>query len=167
MTYEWPLYFCLFLALWSAVVGGVFSAFSEFIMAGLLRTDPAGGMEAMQQINRTVIKTQFVAGIMSIPVFAIAFGLYAVFVFSGPALVAMILAPAIFVPSVLLMTIFGNVPMNNKLDSLDHTAAGSCAYWQEYGRVWTRLNHFRTLGSIFTAGLYIIAAVTLIASDQV
>ena len=51
MTYEWPLYFCLFLALWSAVVGGVFSAFSEFIMSGLLRADPAGGMDAMQQIN--------------------------------------------------------------------------------------------------------------------
>ena len=33
MTYEWTLYLCLFLALWSAVIGGVFSAFSEFIMA--------------------------------------------------------------------------------------------------------------------------------------
>ena len=37
MTYEWTLYFCLFLALWSAVIGGVFSAFSEFVMSGLLR----------------------------------------------------------------------------------------------------------------------------------
>ncbi len=167
MTYEWPLYFCLFLALWSAVVGGVFSAFSEFIMSGLLCADSAGGMDAMQQINRTVIKTQFVAGIMSIPVFSIAFGVYAIFVFSGPALVVMILAPTMFVPSVLLMTMLGNVPMNNKLDSLDHRSAEAHAYWQEYGRVWTRLNHFRSLGSILTAGLYIIAAVTLITSGQV
>ncbi len=167
MTYEWPLYFCLFLALWSAIVGGVFSAFSEFIMSGLLRAEPAGGIEAMQQINHTVIKTQFVAGILSIPVFSIAFGIYAVFMFSGPALVVTILAPVVFVPSVLLMTVFGNVPMNNKLDSLDHRAAESLAYWQEYGRVWTRLNHFRSLGSILTAGFYIIAAVTLITSGQV
>ena len=43
MTYEWPLYFCLFLALWSAIVAGNFSAFSEFIMSALTKTEPAGG----------------------------------------------------------------------------------------------------------------------------
>ena len=51
MTYDWMLFACLFLALWSAVIAGVFSAFSEFIMAGLLRGSPAAGIEAMQQIN--------------------------------------------------------------------------------------------------------------------
>ena len=64
MTYHWTLYFCLFLALWSAVIAGVFSAFSEFIMQALARTKPVGAIEAMQHINVTVIKTQFVAGIL-------------------------------------------------------------------------------------------------------
>ena len=91
MTYEWTLYFCLFLALWSAVIGGVFSAFSEFVMSGLLRTAPAGGIEAMQNINRTVIKTQFVAGILSIALFSVLFALYSTTIFKGAALVTLIL----------------------------------------------------------------------------
>lgn len=167
MTYQWTLYFCLFLALWSAVIGGVFSAFSEFIMFGLLKTAPAGGIEAMQHINRDVIKTQFVAGILSIAVFSVLFALYSLSVFEGAALVTLILAPAVYLPTVFLMTMFGNVPRNNKLESLNHTTAEAEAYWAQYGRVWTRLNHVRSVGSILTAGLYIIAAITLIASGQV
>jgi len=167
MTYDWPLYFCLFLALWSGVVAGVFSAFSEFIMSALLKAEPASGMEAMQHINRDVIKTQFVAGILSIAVFSALFALYGLAVFEGAALVTLILAPLIYLPSVFAMTMIGNVPMNNRLDSLDYTSAAAHAYWLEYGRKWTRLNHFRSLGSILTSGLYIIAAITLITSGQV
>lgn len=167
MAYEWTLYLCLFLALWSAVIGGVFSAFSEFIMSGLLRTAPAGGIESMQHINRTVIKTQFVAGILAIAPLSVLFAVYSLWAFEGAARVTLILAPIVYLPSVFLMTMFGNVPMNKKLERLDHTSPEAEAYWSEYGRVWTRLNHVRSLGSILTAGLYLIAALMLIVSGQV
>jgi len=167
MTYEWPLYFSLFLALWSAIIGGTFSAFSEFIMKALLRTIPAGGMEAMQHINRAVIKTQFVAGILSIAVFSGLFAIYSVFAFKGPAMVVIVFAATVYIPTVFLMTIFGNVPMNNKLEALDYTSFEAQVYWRQYGHIWTRLNHVRSLGSIATAGLYVIAAVTLITGGQV
>ncbi|WP_109259208.1 anthrone oxygenase family protein [Hyphobacterium indicum] len=164
MTHEWPLYACAFLALWSAIVGGVFSAFSEFIMAGLLRAEPNAGIQAMQQINKTVIRTQFVAGILLIPVLSILFAVYGASAVEGPALAALFLAPTIYIPSVFLMTLFGNVPMNNRLDSLDPASPEAAAYWQVYGRRWTRLNHIRSLGSVLTAGLYILAAIALISS---
>jgi uncharacterized membrane protein len=167
MTYEWPLYFSLFLALWSAIIGGVFSAFSEFVMSGLRKAAPAAGIETMQHINRDVIKTQFVAGILSIALFSVLFTIYGVFAFEGAALITLILATLVYLPSVFFMTMFGNVPMNNRLDRLDHTSADAAAYWIVYGREWTRLNHVRTIGSILTAGLYIIAAITLITSAQV
>ncbi|WP_162627749.1 DUF1772 domain-containing protein [Erythrobacter sp. KY5] len=167
MTYEWPLFFCLFLALWSALVGGVFSAFSEFIMSALLKTEAAGGMQAMQHINRDVIRTQFVAGILSIAVFSTLFAFYSLAVFEGVALATLILAPAVYLPSVFLMTMFSNVPMNNRLDRLDHASSEGQAYWLEYGRRWTRLNHIRSIGSVLTAGLYAAAAITLITSGQV
>ena len=167
MTYEWTLYLCLFLALWSAVIGGVFSAFSEFIMAGLLRAEPSGGIEAMQHINRTVLRTQFVAGILLIGPASVLLAVYSVIIFEGAALVALVAAPFVFVPSVFMMTIFGNVPMNNRLDRLDHTSPDAETYWLRYGRDWTLLNHFRTLGSVVTAMLYLTAAVQLITSAQV
>ncbi|MDA0688344.1 MAG: DUF1772 domain-containing protein [Proteobacteria bacterium] len=167
MTFDWALYFCLFLALWSALVGGVFKAFSEFIMAGLLRAEPAAGIESMQWINRTVLRTEFVAALISIAVFSVLFALYALFVFEGPGQVAILIAAFIYVPSVFLMTMFGNVPMNNRLAKLDHRSNEAAIYWKTYGEQWTRLNHIRTLGSIFTAGLYLVAAITLINTGLV
>ncbi len=167
MTHEWILYFCFFLALWSAVIGGVFSAFSEFVMSGLQQTQPSGGIEAMQHINRTVIKTQFVAGILLIGPFSILLSLYSLLTFEGVALIPLIMAPLVYLPTVLLITMFGNVPMNNRLERLDHGSLEAEIYWRQYGRFWTKLNHIRTLGSVLTAILYIIAAVTLITSGQI
>ncbi|UAB79010.1 DUF1772 domain-containing protein [Erythrobacter sp. SCSIO 43205] len=167
MTYDWPLYFTLFLALWSAIVGGNFSAFSEFIMSALKKTEPAGGIEAMQNINRDVIKTQFVAGILSIAAFSAIFAVYSLFVFEGAALVTLILASLVFLASVFLVTMLGNVPMNDALARLDHDSLDARIYWEKYTRTWTLLNHARSFGSILTSGLYIIAAITLITSSQV
>jgi uncharacterized membrane protein len=167
MTYEWPLYLCLFISLWSAIVGGVFSAFSEFIMSALRKASPTAGIEVMQQINRTVIRTQFVAGILLIgPLSILATG-FALWNFEGAALVTLILASVVYLSSVLFMTMLGNVLMNNKLDRLGHTSNEASLYWTEYGRVWTRLNHFRSVGSIVTAILYGAASLILISSGQV
>ena len=166
MTYDWMLFACLFLALWSAVIAGVFSAFSEFIMAGLLRGSPAAGIEAMQQINRTVIRTQFVAGILLIPFLSVAHAIYGSVHFDGTSRIALIFAPIVYVPSVFLMTLIGNVPMNERLERLDPKSAEAEAYWRHYGRYWTRLNHVRTMGSLVTAVLYLIAAITWISAVQ-
>ena len=163
MLQDWPIYLSLFLAVWSAVIGGVFSAFSEFIMSALMRTNPEGGIEAMQQINHTVIKTQFVVGILAIAGVSIAFAVYGNSTFSGGARRAVILAPMIYIPSVFLMTICGNVPMNNKLKSFAYTSSEAKSYWPVYGRVWTRLNHVRTLGSVATSVIYLVVAVQLIS----
>ncbi|MEM9837587.1 MAG: anthrone oxygenase family protein [Pseudomonadota bacterium] len=163
MSYDWTVYLSLFLALWSAVVGGVFSAFSEFIMRALLRAEPAGGIEAMQHINRTVLRSQFVAGILVIAPISVAIGVYAAGNVEGAARMALIAAPLVYVPSVFLMTLFGNVPMNNRLARLDYRSLEAEEYWQTYGRGWTRLNHVRTFGSVLTAGLYLIAAISLVA----
>lgn len=167
MTYEWTLYLCMFLAIWSAVIGGVFSAFSEFVMSALLRAEPAGGIEAMQHINRTVLRTQFVAGIILIAPLSIAVAIHAAMALSGVAMIMLVLASVIYVPSVFLVTLFGNVPMNNRLERQDHGSNEAETYWRQYGRDWTRLNHIRTIGSVLTAGLYLIAAVSLAAAGQI
>lgn len=167
MTYHWSLYFCLFLALWTALVGGVFKAFSEFIMRGLLRATPSSGIEAMQHINRTVLGTEFVAAIILIAAFSPAFALFAVLKFSGAAMIMLVVASLVYLPSVFLMTMLGNVPMNNKLDRLDRSSLAAAEYWPIYGRAWTRLNHVRTVGCIATSALYAAGAIALITTGQV
>ncbi len=167
MTYEWLVFASFFLALWSAVIGGVFSAFSEFIMAGLRRAKPSAGIQAMQEINKTVIRTQFVAGILLIPVLSVAVAILGANALEGTARMAFYLAPVVFIPTVFLMTIMGNVPMNNRLDSLDPASAEAAAYWKLYGRRWTRLNHVRSFGSLLTALVYLVGGIALITRGQV
>jgi uncharacterized membrane protein len=121
----------------------------------------------MQQINKTVIGTQFVAGILLIPVLSIALAVYAWGSMTGLPLFALLLAAVVFVPSVFLMTLAGNVPMNNRLAALDHTSEEGTAYWALYGRRWTRLNHVRTFGSVATAVIYLVAAVALMHTGRV
>ncbi len=160
MTFDWIILALSALALWSAIVGGIFWAFSDFIMKALIRAEPAAGIEAMQEINKTVIGTQFVAGILLIPALSVGLAIYASGAATGLAMQAIILAPLVFIPSVLLMTMIGNVPMNNRLARLDYRSEDAAAYWKTYGRRWTRLNHVRTAGSLATAILYMIAALT-------
>lgn len=164
MMVDWMAFLCLALAVWTALIGGVFKAFSEFVMAGLLRAKPAGGIEAMQQINRTVLRTEFVFALVAMGIIAPLVAVYGVIALDGVARAALVLAALIYVPSVFLMTIAGNVPMNKRLDRLDQTSDEAARYWTAYGRDWTRLNHFRTLGCILTAALYAVAAYAVSSS---
>lgn len=154
-------YVCLFLGLSAALVGGVFQSFSDFVMGGLVRAAPAGGIESMQQLNRTVFRSLFIATFLLLVPVSILFALYASFSVSGSPQRLIILAAIIYLPSVFLVTAFGNVPMNEKLDKMDHTSVEAADYWQVYGRVWTRWNTIRTIGSIATAGCYLFAAVSI------
>ncbi|MEL6876184.1 MAG: anthrone oxygenase family protein [Pseudomonadota bacterium] len=166
MSHLWSVYICLGLGLWCAFEGGVFKAFSEFVMKGLLRAAPASGIESMQQINKTVIRTEFVASLFAITAFSAAFATYGIIALDGTVSLILISAALIYIGSVFLMTIFGNVPMNNRLAALDHRSAEAHDYWAVYGEKWTRLNHFRTGGSFLAAGLYLIAALTLMVGAQ-
>ncbi|SIO13967.1 Uncharacterized membrane protein [Parasphingorhabdus marina DSM 22363] len=164
MSYLWSVYICLGLGLWCAFEGGVFKAFSEFVMAGLLRAAPASGIESMQQINITVLRTEFVGALFAITLFSIAFAIYGMLAMDGPASLIVLAAAISYVCCVFLMTLFGNVPMNNRLAALNHESSEAHSYWQVYGQRWTRLNHVRTFGSFLAAGLYLVAALTLMVN---
>lgn len=161
MSPEILVYACLVLGLSSALVGGVFQSFSDFVMAGLNRAAPAGGIESMQQLNRTVFRSVFIATFLILVPVSVGFAIYTWFALSGVPQRLIIFAAIIYLPLVFLVTAFGNVPMNEKLDKMDHMSADAADYWQTYGRVWTRWNTLRTIGSIATAGCYLVAAVSI------
>lgn len=163
MTADWIVYTCLFLGLMTALVAGGFQIFSEFIMRSLMRTSPAGAIEAMQHINRTVYRTVFLVSFMLMVPISIGFAIYAGLSLSGLPRTLITLAAVIYIPGAFLVTGFGNVPMNERLEKLDHASFEAQAYWEIYGRVWTRWNHVRTLACIATAGCYLLAAIALVS----
>lgn len=161
MPHDWIVYACLVLGLSSALVGGVFKGFSEFIMKALAQTEPAAGIEAMQNINRTVMRTEFLFSFILLAPLSVSLAAYGLLGQTGPSRALFIAASAVYVGSVFLVTVLGNVPMNEKLAKLDHRSSEARAYWAVYLSRWTRLNHVRTIGSIVTAALYFVAMLVI------
>lgn len=161
MLLEWTVTACLFLGLSSAMVAGVFQSFSDFVMQGLVRATPAGGIEAMQQLNRTVFRSVFLATFLALVPASIAYATYAFLNMYGLAQRLIVVASLVYVITVFLVTMRGNVPLNERLDKMDHTSAEAADFWQTYGRVWTHWNTVRTIGSTVTAVCYLFAAVVI------
>lgn len=139
----------------SALVAGVFLAFSDFIMRSLSAAEPAAGIEAMQQINRKVYRSLFLVLLMGLAPVSLALAVAAFWVGYGPAAVWLSAGAVVYLFGVIAVTMAGNVPMNKRLDRMRLPDAGAGAYWQEYGLRWTRLNHLRTLASALAAGLFL------------
>ncbi|MGJ8535807.1 MAG: DUF1772 domain-containing protein [Parasphingopyxis sp.] len=160
MTIDWLLFLCLAMALSSALVAGVFQSFSDFVMRALIAAAPSAGIESMQMINRTVFRSVFLAMLLGLVPASLILGAYAYLYLSGSSASWILTGGAVYVVSVFLVTMLGNVPMNNRLDRMDTTNAATADYWLEYGIVWTRWNHVRTLGALTAAICFLAAAVS-------
>jgi uncharacterized membrane protein len=137
-------------ALGASVAGGVFFAFSNFVMRALGRIPAHEGIRAMQEINVTVINRWFMTalfgtGLASLAVIVVALadweGAY------GPYLVA---AGAVYVVGTVLVTMALNVPRNEALARVEPASAEAAAVWGRYLVEWTRWNSVRTVASLAT-----------------
>lgn len=153
------IYICLWLGFVSAIVAGVFLSFSDFVMAGLARTKPAGGIESMQHINRTVFRSVFLISFFLLVPLTISFAIYVALQAEGWGRTCVAAAATTYLVAVFAVTVVGNVPLNKRLDRMDHTSIDTAEYWQKYSRDWTRLNHVRTFGSLATSALFLLAVV--------
>ena len=142
-------------AIGSGIVGGIFYAFSSFVMRGLGRMPPEQGAAAMNHINVTVITPSFMLAFMGTALICAIILIASLFwwgQFSGKLMLA---ASLLYLVGSIGVTMVYNVPLNNQL------AAGSAAQhaelWPHYLNVWTMWNHVRTVASIVAAILFTIA----------
>ena len=161
MSHHWAVYACLFIGLNAALVGGVFQSFSDFVMRGLMQGAAASGVETMQGINRTVFRSVFLTTFFLLVPATLAMAYVAFTQFDGAAQRLIILGAIAYILLVFVVTIVGNVPMNERLAKLPANSAEAARYWEIYGQNWTRWNHIRTFGSIVTAGSFLIAVLPL------
>ncbi|QKV17168.1 DUF1772 domain-containing protein [Oricola thermophila] len=145
-------------AIASALVAGVFLAFSDFIMRSLGAARPAAGMEAMQEINRKVYRSGFI--VLLIAMVPVSLAIVACTpVFAGAMAASWSIAGAVlYILGVFAVTAAGNVPMNKRLDVLDPADGDTRRYWRQYARRWTWLNHVRMAASAGSAICYLAAA---------
>lgn len=152
------LYLAHFAVLAYALVGGVFLAFSDFIMRALSVTSGQGGAEAMQAINREVVHWVFMVlflGMAPVSLLIAAYG--AMVVGHGPGTVMMVSGLTYFV-GCFGVTVFFNVPMNEALAGMEASADATRDYWtRTYLPRWTFWNTVRTIACGLSAALLLFA----------
>ena len=142
-----PLLVCL----GAGLVGGVFFAFSAFVMKALSELPPAQGVLAMQRINVVVLRPAFLGVFVATAVLA---GLCVVAGFFpwGAARSWLLLAAGLcYLVGAFGVTAAFNVPRNERLARLPCESDEAIAYWPVYVREWLLWNHVRTIASVASA----------------
>lgn len=145
-----------------AMVGGVFLAFSDFIMRSLANTGGTGGVEAMQVINREVFRWVFMALFLGMAGVSLLIAVYgSVFVGGGPG-AFLTAAGIVYLLGCFAVTVFFNVPMNEALAGLAPDSDVARDYWTgTYLPRWTFWNSVRTVACAVASGLLLFGLVWL------
>lgn len=143
----------------AAAVGGLFYAFSTFVMRGLDRTEPADALTAMRGINAEAqANIAFLALFLGSAVLAAGIGIAAALRLQEAGY-GYIVAGAVLTVLAFVVTMAFNVPLNNALDRLDPSAlsvADAAREWQAYLVPWTRWNHIRTVAPLLGSVLILV-----------
>ena len=147
-------YFAHLVVLAYAFVGGVFLAFSDFIMRSLALTSGQGGAEAMQVINKEVFRWVFMALFLGLAIVSVVLIVLAVFAWSGSVAILMGMAGLVYLIGCFGVTAGFNVPMNEALADMDVSTSATLTYWSAtYVPRWTIWNTVRTVACALSAAL--------------
>jgi uncharacterized membrane protein len=147
MSDSLPRILTLVAAIGAGISGGVFFAFSTFIMTSLGRLPDREGLAAMQQINRAAPNPPFMLALFGTALVCLILGVSAVRRLGEPVAAWQLLGCALYLVAI-VVTIVYHIPRNNALDLVDPTAAGAGETWRSYLSSWTLWNHVRTLGCV-------------------
>ncbi|GAB3329291.1 DUF1772 domain-containing protein [Larkinella ripae] len=144
----------------TALMAGLFYAYSCSVNLGLGRLSDAAYVAAFQSINRAIQN----------PVFFLAF-------FGAPLLLPLsaglhynqarsmrfwwlVAASLVYLVGTFGVTVFGNIPLNNQLDSVQMLSASAdeiARHRTQFEAPWNRLNTVRTLASTLAVVLVMLA----------
>ncbi len=160
--FTWTILMLQVSSLACAVVGGVFLAFSDFMMRSLNKTAAGAGINAMQVINREIIRSVFVSLLLILAAASPLLAGYALISLEGLARTLTTLGGAIYLLGTFGVTVIFNIPKNNRLDRNAPDSPESRAYWDNvYMPRWTAWNHVRTVACLVSAGCYSAASLAL------
>lgn len=138
----------------SALVGGVFFAFSSFVMKSLARLPSSEGIAAMQSINVVIINWSFLGIFMGAAFLSLGVLTLMLANHTHPAAMFFISGAILYFVGTFLVTVFGNIPLNNKLAAVTATDSAAASIWEGYLNSWTMWNHIRTTSAISAAFMF-------------
>ena len=146
----------LIAALGCALNGGVFFAFSTFVMQGLARLPAAQGIAAMQSINITAVRPLFMTALFGTALLCVMEAIAAAMRWPAAGSGYVVAGSLVYIAGTPVVTMICNVPRNSRLARLDPLASGSEPVWSDYLREWTRWNHVRTVSGVVAAALLLL-----------
>ncbi|MFA6151890.1 MAG: DUF1772 domain-containing protein [Chitinophagaceae bacterium] len=146
--------------LFSGLVAGLFYAYSCSVNPGLNALNDVEYLKAMQSINGAIQNPYFFCSFMGLPlVFPLCYWqTYG----SGTSFYLIMEAAIIYFIFVFCITIFGNVPLNNMLESFKINEANNeqiASTRRAFEKPWNQFHLIRTLASVISFCLCILSIV--------
>lgn len=156
----WFLLLCALTLIAYAAIGGVFLAFSDFIMRSFDLVKNQAGIESMQVLNVEIMRSIFMVLFMGLAILSLVIVIHAAVTLGGPPRLLLIGAGLSYLLGVFAVTAVGNVPLNNQLAALVPQTSQALAFWKEaYMTRWVNLNSLRTLACFVASGLTLAALI--------
>ncbi|MEA1890176.1 MAG: anthrone oxygenase family protein [Pseudomonadota bacterium] len=143
----------------SALIGGVFFAFSSFVMKALAALPSSKGIAAMQSINVVVINPSFLGAFMGTAVLSLVMAWLAFTGWDNPSALFFLGGAVFYFAGTFLVTVLGNVPLNDQLAAVSATDDAAHKMWEHYLDRWVKWNHVRTVASTVAALLYFLGLI--------
>ena len=130
------------------LMGGIYFSFSIFVMKALSELPALQAAQVMNRINEIIVKTLFLPLFFGSTLLSVGLMIWSFLQWQGLSSTLVIVATLIYVAGMFLVTVIGNVPLNNALQAREEDPQELVSYWSVYLKQWTRLNHIRTLSCI-------------------
>lgn len=146
----------VFAAVGCALVGGVFFAFSGFVMRALADLPAPQGMAAMQSVNAAAPTPWFMAALFGTAAACAGLAVSSLIGLDEPGAVHRIVGSMLYLVAIAL-TIAYHVPRNDALAAADPNGVDAAARWFRYVAGWTAWNHVRAVVSVAAAAAFALA----------
>lgn len=144
-------------AVGTGAMGGVFFAFSAFVMPALQRLPAAQGIAAMQSINITAVRPAFMIGLFGTAALCAGLAVRAVLTWGDRRALLLLAGGVLYLVGTIGLTVGYHVPLNDALAVLDPNGAAAQQQWADYLRDWTGWNTVRAAAALAAAAAYTLA----------
>lgn len=138
-------------AVGTGLMAGLFFVFSVAVMRGFRQLTPEVGIAAMQSINRSILNPVFGVVFFGTAVFCTAVLLQGIGQWPASGGILRVLGSAAYLAGGLAVTLFCNVPRNERLAALEKKDPEREAVWRSYLAEWTAWNHVRSAACLLAA----------------
>jgi uncharacterized membrane protein len=139
------------------LAGGVFFAFSAFVMKALGRLPAAQGIAAMQSVNAAAVSPAFMTALLGTGAASAALAIWSALRWQQPDAPYLLAGGGLYLAGVIAVTAAWHVPRNTALDAVPPDSPGAPRLWDRYRRSWTAGNHVRAATAIAAAAALSIA----------